>query len=273
MAGDDEERRYFAYMSFFVFSMLMLVEGGNLLMLLVGWGLVGLASYLLIGFHHERRVGGRGREEGVRHQRARRRDHGARLLPPDLPGRQPRLRRRVRRGRVRRALGHRRDARRARAPRRRGREVGADPLPHLAARRDGRPDPGLRPHPRGDDGDRGRLPHLPHAPRVRGRARGPAPGRDPRPRDAARRGRRRARAVGHQARDRVLDDEPDRLHVRRRGRRRVRLRDVPPLHARVLQGAPLPRRRDRDPPPRPASRTSARWAGSGSRCRTRTRRS
>ena len=55
MAGEDEERRYFAYMAFFVFSMLMLVEGGNLLLLLVGWGLVGLASYLLIGFYHDRR--------------------------------------------------------------------------------------------------------------------------------------------------------------------------------------------------------------------------
>ena len=54
MAGEDEERRYFAYMAFFVFSMLLLVESGNLLLLLVGWGLVGLASYLLIGFHHER---------------------------------------------------------------------------------------------------------------------------------------------------------------------------------------------------------------------------
>ena len=54
MDGDDEERRYFAYMSFFVFSMLLLVEGGNLLMLLAGWGLVGLSSYLLIGFWHER---------------------------------------------------------------------------------------------------------------------------------------------------------------------------------------------------------------------------
>ncbi len=54
MAGEDEERRYFAYMAFFVFSMLLLVQGGNLLLLLVGWGLVGLASYLLIGFHHER---------------------------------------------------------------------------------------------------------------------------------------------------------------------------------------------------------------------------
>jgi NADH-quinone oxidoreductase subunit L len=54
MDGDDEERRYFAYMSLFVFSMLMLVEGGNMLLLLVGWGLVGLSSYLLIGFWHDR---------------------------------------------------------------------------------------------------------------------------------------------------------------------------------------------------------------------------
>jgi NADH-quinone oxidoreductase subunit L len=54
MDGDDEERRYFAYMALFVFSMLLLVQGGNLLMLLSGWGLVGLSSYLLIGFWHER---------------------------------------------------------------------------------------------------------------------------------------------------------------------------------------------------------------------------
>ncbi len=54
MDGDDEERRYFAYMCLFVFSMLMLVQGGNLLDLLIGWGLVGLSSYLLIGFWHHR---------------------------------------------------------------------------------------------------------------------------------------------------------------------------------------------------------------------------
>lgn len=54
MAGDEEERRYFAYMALFVFSMLLLVQAGNFLLLLVGWGLVGLASYLLIGFWHER---------------------------------------------------------------------------------------------------------------------------------------------------------------------------------------------------------------------------
>jgi NADH-quinone oxidoreductase subunit L len=54
MDGDNEERRYFAYMALFVFSMLMLVQGGNFLMLLIGWGLVGLSSYLLIGFWHDR---------------------------------------------------------------------------------------------------------------------------------------------------------------------------------------------------------------------------
>ena len=54
MDAEDEERRFFAYMAIFVFSMLLLVEGGNLLILLVGWGLVGLSSYLLIGFYHER---------------------------------------------------------------------------------------------------------------------------------------------------------------------------------------------------------------------------
>ena len=54
MAGDEEERRFFAYMSLFVFSMLLLVQAGNFLLLLVGWGLVGLASYLLIGFWHRR---------------------------------------------------------------------------------------------------------------------------------------------------------------------------------------------------------------------------
>src|SRR5213079_2116235 len=54
MDGDDEERRYFAYMTLFVFSMLLLVQAGNLVILLAGWGLVGLCSYLLIGFWHER---------------------------------------------------------------------------------------------------------------------------------------------------------------------------------------------------------------------------
>jgi len=54
MDGEEEERRFFAYMALFVFSMLLLVMTGNFLLLLVGWGLVGLSSYLLIGFWHHR---------------------------------------------------------------------------------------------------------------------------------------------------------------------------------------------------------------------------
>ncbi len=54
MAGDAEERRYHAYKALFVFSMLLLVEAGNLVLLLAGWGMVGLSSYLLINFWHHR---------------------------------------------------------------------------------------------------------------------------------------------------------------------------------------------------------------------------
>ena len=54
MAGDDEERRYHAYKALFVFSMLLLVQSGNFLLLLAGWGMVGLSSYLLINFWHGR---------------------------------------------------------------------------------------------------------------------------------------------------------------------------------------------------------------------------
>jgi NADH-quinone oxidoreductase subunit L len=50
MAGDKAEPRFFAYLNFFVFAMLTLVLADNFVGLLVGWGLVGLASYFLIGF-------------------------------------------------------------------------------------------------------------------------------------------------------------------------------------------------------------------------------
>ena len=51
----DEEgySRFFAYMNLFVFAMLMLVLGDNLLVLFLGWEGVGLCSYLLIGFFHK----------------------------------------------------------------------------------------------------------------------------------------------------------------------------------------------------------------------------
>jgi NADH-quinone oxidoreductase subunit L len=50
MAGDPGYQRFFAYISLFTFSMLMLVMSNNFLQLFFGWEAVGLVSYLLIGF-------------------------------------------------------------------------------------------------------------------------------------------------------------------------------------------------------------------------------
>ena len=50
MEDDDGYQRFFAYISLFTFSMLMLVMSNNFLQLFFGWEAVGLISYLLIGF-------------------------------------------------------------------------------------------------------------------------------------------------------------------------------------------------------------------------------
>lgn len=50
MKGDPGYARYFSYLNLFLFFMLLLVMGNNLLVLFVGWEGVGLCSYLLIGF-------------------------------------------------------------------------------------------------------------------------------------------------------------------------------------------------------------------------------
>lgn len=54
MDHEEDFARYFAFLNFFVFSMLLLVLAGHLLLLFVGWEGVGLASYLLIGFWYQR---------------------------------------------------------------------------------------------------------------------------------------------------------------------------------------------------------------------------
>ncbi|MCY7307397.1 MAG: NADH-quinone oxidoreductase subunit L [Rhodoferax sp.] len=54
MHDDDGYNRFFAYISLFTFSMLMLVMSNNLLQLFFGWEAVGLVSYLLIGFWFKR---------------------------------------------------------------------------------------------------------------------------------------------------------------------------------------------------------------------------
>ena len=216
--------------------------------LLVGWGMVGLSSYLLIGFWWERPIGGRGRQEGVHHERDRRRrasrsalfviwDHVHSLDYLTVFG----------------------PAGGAGIPigsqtanwiallllRRRRGEVGPAAAADLAPRRDGGPDPGLRPDPRRHDGDGRRLPGRALWPLYDAGARRLRPGRPDRRRDAHHGRPDRPRADRHQAGDRVLDDVADRLHVLRRRHRRVLGGHLPPAHARVLQGAAVPRRRRR----------------------------
>jgi NADH-quinone oxidoreductase subunit L len=55
MRGDPYYSRYFAYLNLFIFSMLILVLANNYVLLFVGWELVGLCSYLLIGFWFEKK--------------------------------------------------------------------------------------------------------------------------------------------------------------------------------------------------------------------------
>ena len=254
MDGDPEEKRFFAYLNLFVFSMLLLVLAGNFVFLLAGWGLVGLSSYLLIGFWWQRpsavaaakkafimnAIGDVGMTLGIfviwNHLHTV--DYATAFALGSGPHR-------------RRLLDGQLD--RAPAAGRRRRQVGAAAAADLAAGRDGGPDAGLGADPRRHDGHRRRLPGRAHVAVLLAGARRLRPRRDHRRRDAHRGGADRARADRHQARDRLLDDVADRLHVLRRRHRRVLGRHVPPRHARVLQGAPVPRRRRRHPrPPRRA---------------------
>jgi NADH-quinone oxidoreductase subunit L len=52
--GKPRFSRYYAYLSFFTSAMLLLVVANNLLQFFMGWELMGLSSYLLIGFEFER---------------------------------------------------------------------------------------------------------------------------------------------------------------------------------------------------------------------------
>jgi NADH-quinone oxidoreductase subunit L len=54
MKSDRGFARYFAYLNYFVLSMLVLVLAGNFVLLIVGWAFVGAASYLLISFWYRR---------------------------------------------------------------------------------------------------------------------------------------------------------------------------------------------------------------------------
>ncbi len=156
MEGDRAVARFFAYMNFFVFAMLTLVLSDNFVGLLVGWGLVGLASYFLIGFWFFKPsavaaarkafvinvVGDVGLMFAVFVLFKATGSAGYWTVfekAPTLPESIVLLACICTLHRLRR-------------------QVGAGAAAHLASRRDGRPDPRFGADPRRDDGDCGRLP-------------------------------------------------------------------------------------------------------------------
>jgi NADH-quinone oxidoreductase subunit L len=58
MGHDEGYGRFFAYLNLFMFSMLLLVLGGNFVLMFVGWEGVGLCSYLLIGYYYDKKFAG-----------------------------------------------------------------------------------------------------------------------------------------------------------------------------------------------------------------------
>ena len=247
MAGDDEERRFFAYMSLFVFSMLLLVQAGNFLLLLVGWGLVGLASYLLIGFWHKRPEAVAAAKKAFVMNAIGDATFALALVLliwstgtleftgvfDEVDGLSSTIVNLVALGLLGGAAAKSAqiplhtwlpDAMEGPTP--------VSALIHAATMVTAGVYLLVRAHPIFEA-----APDIQALAAILGAV------------TLARRRPRRARAVGHQARHRVLDDVPDRLHVPRRGDRRLRLRDLPPDDARLLQGAALPRRRRRHPPP------------------------
>ena len=138
MHGDSRFPRFFTYLNLFVFSMLMLVLGDNLVLTFLGWEGVGACSYFLIAFWFEKdanasagkkafitnRVGDWGFMVGdlrhVLHLRLGEVQRVPAASPPAL------------------AADHR-DVHRGAALHRCDRQVGPDPAVHLAPRRHGRP--------------------------------------------------------------------------------------------------------------------------------------
>ena len=172
MRGDRRFTHFYAALSLFTASMLLLVVADNTLQMLVGWELVGLCSFMLIGHWWEEkpnsdaalkaflttRTGDIGLLVGVvmtYWMVDRATGHGSfNILAVNRGRGEPEGR------------PHAGDVDRARAAARDHRQVGSVPAAHVAARRDGRPDAGVGADPRGHDGGRGRLPRRPPLPGV-----------------------------------------------------------------------------------------------------------
>lgn len=70
MGGQENFTRYFSSLNLFVFFMLLLVLANNLVLLFAGWEGVGLASYLLIGFHFDKTAANKAANKAFLYNRA-----------------------------------------------------------------------------------------------------------------------------------------------------------------------------------------------------------
>jgi hypothetical protein len=156
MHGDPRFGWYFAVHSLFAAAMLTLVLADNFLLLYVAWELVGICSYLLIGFWHERP---QAREDRRCWAFDRHPPHLARSWQLQHAG-------------CLRSGPHWRNERGSDYSRgvtavlRRHGQVCPSPLPRMVARRDGGSDPGQRPDSRRHYGHRRRIPGGPGIPIV-----------------------------------------------------------------------------------------------------------
>ena len=240
--GDPSaRRRFFAQFNLFITAMLLLVLGNNFVLLYLGWEGVGLASYLLIGFYQGRPSAATAAKKAFLMNRVGDVGLAHRDLHPVDAARHAAVHRGVRERRADRPERARRDH--AAAAARRLRQVRPVPAAGVAPGRDGGPHTGLRAHPRGNDGHRGRLPRRPHEPALRPDGDGPGRRRDHRHDHPAHRRDHRLRLRRHQEGAGLLHGQPDRLHVPRGGARSVRLRarHRAPAGPRLLQGGPVPR--------------------------------
>ena len=247
MKGDPGFSRYFAYLSLFAFSMLGLVVADNYFQTFVFWELVGLSSYLLIGFWFEKpSAADASRKAFVTNRWA---DFGFMTgtsfscSPSSAP---------LILAKLSTAIAGRAGA----APCSRSLpphlcwpswQIRAVPLPRVASRRYGGPHPGERADPRGHHGGRRRVPHCARLRAVCKRACGDGD------HGVRRRLHRvlcrinRARAEGHQAHPGLLHAQPVGLHVHGTRRGQHERGHVPPDHPRIFQGPPLPGGRERHP--------------------------
>ncbi len=247
MAGDYGERRYFVYLNLFVAGMLIFVLADNLVLIYLGWEVMGLCSYALVSHWYRKATLRLVRAQGLRGHAHRRHRAGAGDLP-DLRALPYGRSARPVRGAAG-AAGRYHDARldRAAGADRCGRQVGAAAAVDLAARCHGRPQHRLGTDSCRDHGDRGRVFDPAPASVVRaGAARCCGWSARGRRADAGVCGDGGVGPVRHQARDRLFDHQSDRLHVPGARHRRLRPGAVPSRGTRLLQVAAVHVRRRGD---------------------------